>query len=123
LEGRHRCKRGQPKSKSKIPRHHHDETLYEKELSEWCTIHKVTVAQIEGLIDYPSQSLRGEKNSVDIKAWINARDIDIAYGRVKYTSGFRTTTSGSPDEKLRVLEWSLIELVGGIRTGSNEVCH
>ena len=92
-------------------------TIYENELSEWCTVHNVTVAQVEGLIG------EGEKKFVDIKAWINARDIDIAYGRVKYTSGFRTTTSGSPDEQLRVLDWSLIEPVSGIRTGSNDVSH
>ena len=97
-----------------------EKASYEKELSQWCAVHNASVAEVQRLIDSTPQSLKGKEKYEDITIWTKARVNDIAYGKVKYTSGFRTTTTGSPGESRR-LDWSLIESSG--RIGSNEVSH
>ena len=100
---------------------HEWKDLLETEFLQWCDVHKITSAEANDLRNSYLQQLKSDKPAVDIEAWISARANDIAYGRVRYTSGYRTTAPYGPDQHIRRLDWALIEPLSGIRTGSNDV--
>lgn len=95
--------------------------VFQAELLQWCDVHKITSAEAYALSDSYLQALRGAVTSVDIATWIKSRANNIAYGGVRFTSGYRTTAPYGPNRHIRRLDWALIEPLSGVRTGSNDV--